>query len=103
MPPSRVRRSPRKRSARHPAHDRHALTVGGDINTIRAWLGHVSIDTTNVYAEVDLEKARMLAASSFSPSRALARRSIADAVLGQSLGVVEVHHREAGTPTPSVG
>ena len=31
--------------------------------TIRAWLGHVSIDTTNVYAEVDLEtKAQMLAA-----------------------------------------
>jgi hypothetical protein len=33
-----------------------------DINTIRAWLGQVSIDTTNVYAEVDLEtKAQMLA------------------------------------------
>jgi hypothetical protein len=32
-----------------------------DINTIRAWLGHVSIDTTNIYAEVDLErKAQML-------------------------------------------
>jgi hypothetical protein len=32
-----------------------------DINTIRAWLGHVSLDTTNVYAEVDLEmKARAL-------------------------------------------
>ncbi len=33
-----------------------------DINTIRAWLGHVAIDTTNIYAEVDLEmKARALA------------------------------------------
>jgi hypothetical protein len=33
-----------------------------DINTIRAWLGHVSLATTNVYAEVDLEmKARALA------------------------------------------
>jgi integrase/recombinase XerD len=31
-----------------------------DINTIRAWLGHVSLATTNVYAEVDLEmKAKM--------------------------------------------
>jgi hypothetical protein len=38
------------------------LRAGVDINTIRAWLGHVSIDTTNVYAEVDLEtKAQMLA------------------------------------------
>jgi integrase/recombinase XerD len=33
-----------------------------DINTIRAWLGHVSLDTTNIYAEVDLEmKAKALA------------------------------------------
>lgn len=39
----------------------HLLRAGVDINTIRAWLGHVSIDTTNVYAEVDLEmKARAL-------------------------------------------
>ena len=30
----------------------HLLQAGIDINTIRAWLGHVSIDTTNVYAEV---------------------------------------------------
>lgn len=33
----------------------HLLRSGVDINTIRAWLGHVSLDTTNVYAEVDLE------------------------------------------------
>lgn len=38
------------------------LRAGVDINTIRAWLGHVCIDTTNVYAEVDLEmKANALA------------------------------------------
>ncbi len=40
----------------------HLLQAGVDINTIRAWLGHVSINTTNIYAEVDLEmKARALA------------------------------------------
>lgn len=40
----------------------HLLRAGVDINTIRAWLGHVSINTTNIYAEVDLEmKARALA------------------------------------------
>src|ERR1700750_657495 len=39
----------------------HLLRSGVDINTIRAWLGHVSLTTTNVYAEVDLEmKARAL-------------------------------------------
>jgi site-specific recombinase XerD len=41
----------------------HLLRAGVDINTIRAWLGHVSIDTTNVYADVDMEmKAKALAA-----------------------------------------
>lgn len=33
----------------------HLLRAGVDINTIRAWLGHVSINTTNIYAEIDLE------------------------------------------------
>lgn len=32
----------------------HLLRAGVNINTIRAWLGHVSLDTTNIYAEVDL-------------------------------------------------
>ena len=32
------------------------LRAGVDINTIRAWLGHVSLETTNRYAEVDLER-----------------------------------------------
>jgi site-specific recombinase XerD len=32
----------------------HLLRAGVDINTIRAWLGHASLDTTNIYAEVDL-------------------------------------------------
>lgn len=40
----------------------HLLRAGVDINTIRAWLGHVSLDTTNIYAQVDLEmRARALA------------------------------------------
>jgi site-specific recombinase XerD len=40
----------------------HLLRAGVDINTIRAWLGHVSLDTTNIYAETDLEmKAKALA------------------------------------------
>ena len=64
----------------------HLLRAGVDINTIRAWLGHVSIDTTNVYAEVDLEtKAQMLAASSFGPSPAPTRRWRDDPSLMQFL------------------
>ena len=40
----------------------HLLRSGSDLNTIRGWLGHVSLDTTNVYAELDLDaKAEALA------------------------------------------
>lgn len=41
----------------------HLLRAGVDINTIRGWLGHVSLNTTNIYAEIDLDtKAKALAA-----------------------------------------
>lgn len=47
----------------------HLLRAGVDINTIRAWLGHVSLNTTNIYAEVDLEmKAKALAHCEVVPS-----------------------------------
>lgn len=48
------------------AHSRHStathlLRAGVDLNTIRSWPSHVSIDTTQIYAEIDLEmKARAL-------------------------------------------
>lgn len=38
------------------------VRAGVDLNTIRAWLGHVSLETTNIYVEIDLEmKARAMA------------------------------------------
>jgi site-specific recombinase XerD len=47
----------------------HLLRAGVDINTIRAWLGHVSLETTNRYAEVDLEmKAKALEACAVTNS-----------------------------------
>jgi len=46
----------------------HLLRAGVDINTVRAWLGHVSVDTTNIYAETDLEmKSKALAACKLGP------------------------------------
>ncbi len=36
----------------------HLLRSGVDINTIRAWLGHTRLETTNRYAEIDLEMKR---------------------------------------------
>lgn len=52
----------------------HLLRSGVDINTIRAWLGHVSLDTTHVYAEVDLDmKAKALACVDIADLPAAAR------------------------------
>jgi len=46
-----------------------------DINTIRAWLGHVSIDTTNIYVEIDLErKAQMLEKTNALHSNPVSKR-----------------------------
>jgi integrase/recombinase XerD len=40
----------------------HLLRGGVDVNAIRDWLGHASLNTTDVYAELDLEmKAKALA------------------------------------------
>ena len=33
----------------------HLLISGVDIITIRNWLGHVSVDTTNIYAEISMD------------------------------------------------
>jgi site-specific recombinase XerC len=56
---------PPKRVSPHSIHRSAATDLLGtcaDINTIRGWLCHVSLDTTNVYAEVDLQmKAKPLA------------------------------------------
>ena len=49
----------------------HLLAAGVDINTVRAWLGHSSIETTNVYAEITLEgKAQALAKCEISVGQA---------------------------------
>lgn len=36
----------------------HLLQAGVEVNVIRAWLGHVSLDTTHQYVEADLEMKR---------------------------------------------
>jgi site-specific recombinase XerD len=59
--PSLVRKRVSTHTIRHTAA-MHLLREGVDINTIRAWLGHESLSTTNIYAEADLEmKAKALA------------------------------------------
>lgn len=36
----------------------HLLAAGVDVNVVRGWLGHVSQDTTNHYAQIDLATKR---------------------------------------------
>ena len=55
----------------------HMLRSGVDLNTIRAWLGHASLDSTTIYAEIDLEiKAKAVAV--FDSSEPTPERSYRD-------------------------
>jgi integrase/recombinase XerC len=48
----------------------HMLNSGVDINVIRAWLGHVDLATTNIYAEIDLATKRRAIESCQPPRKA---------------------------------
>lgn len=57
----------------------HLLEAGIDINVIRAWLGHVSLDTTNRYAEITLRTKQAALAACLPPVEVPAgRRGNAD-------------------------
>jgi site-specific recombinase XerD len=59
--PSMARKRVSPHTLRHTTAT-HLLRSGTDINTIRAWLGHVCLTTTNMYADVDVQmKAKALA------------------------------------------
>jgi integrase len=46
----------------------HLVAAGVDITVIRSWLGHVSLDTTNHYAQANLETKRKALESLENPS-----------------------------------
>ncbi len=46
----------------------HLLESGVEVNVIRAWLGHVSIDTTNRYAEITLRTKQAALAACLPPT-----------------------------------
>ena len=48
----------------------HLLQGGVDLNTIRCWLGHASVTTTNRYVEIDLEMKRRALEQVSAPSAA---------------------------------
>ncbi|ASW03991.1 tyrosine-type recombinase/integrase [Paraburkholderia aromaticivorans] len=54
----------------------HLLESGVEVNVIRGWLGHVSLDTTNRYAELTLRaKTEALRACEIGPSNSGASRT----------------------------
>jgi site-specific recombinase XerD len=55
----------------------HLLQSNVDLNMIRSWLGHASIETTNGYVEIDLEMKRktLKSAEKLIPKKATTRRS----------------------------
>jgi site-specific recombinase XerD len=46
----------------------HLLESGAEANVVRAWLGHVSLDTTNRYAEITLSTKRAAMAACLPPT-----------------------------------
>ncbi|HEY0331419.1 MAG TPA: tyrosine-type recombinase/integrase [Rhodopseudomonas sp.] len=57
----------------------HLLEAGVEVNVIRGWLGHVSLDTTNRYAEINIrmkEAALAACAPPTSASAAFPRRAV---------------------------
>jgi site-specific recombinase XerD len=53
----------------------HLVAAGVDVTVIRSWLGHVSLDTTNHYAQANLETKRLALERLESPSRSARRPS----------------------------
>jgi len=80
-------RAPTLRKKRiHPHTVRHAtalhlLQSGVDLNTVRCWLGHASVVTTNRYVEIDLEAKR----AALEGTKALYEGTLPPAVRDQSL------------------
>ena len=57
----------------------HLLEAGVEVNVIRGWLGHVSLDTTNRYAEINIrtkEAALHACAPPAAASAAFPRRPV---------------------------
>ena len=59
----------------------HLLQSGVDLNTIRCWLGHADVTTTNRYVEMDLEMKRKALSSMDAPSGQNRRHAISDNLL----------------------
>jgi site-specific recombinase XerD len=53
----------------------HLVAAGVDVTVIRSWLGHVSLDTTNHYAQANLQTKRQALERLESPSRPAKRPS----------------------------
>lgn len=65
----------------------HLLQSGVDLNTIRCWLGHADVSTTNRYVELDLEMKRKVLNSFTTPSGQSRRLKMDDTLLAWLDGI----------------
>ena len=65
--PSLGKKSVVAHSLRHAAA-LHLLRAGNDISTVRSWLGHVSVVTTDHYTEIDTEMKRQALEKTEAPA-----------------------------------
>ena len=65
--PSIMRKRPSPHTIRHTTAT-HLVQAGVDVNTVRAWLGHSSVETTNIYVEISMD-AKIKAIEQCAPIR----------------------------------
>ncbi len=46
----------------------HLLRSGNDVNMVSCWLGHVDINTTHIYLEIDIEMKRKMIEKADAPT-----------------------------------
>ena len=46
----------------------HLLRSGNDVNMVSYWLGHVDINTTHIYLEIDMEMKRKMIEKANAPA-----------------------------------
>jgi site-specific recombinase XerD len=64
--PSSTQKSVNPHTVRHTAA-MHMLRSGVDINSLSFWLGHADINTTHIYAEIDMEMKRRMIEKAGAP------------------------------------
>jgi integrase/recombinase XerD len=53
----------------------HLLQAGNDLNVVRLWLGHADLNTTHMYADIDMEMKRKILEKNQPPELKQAKKT----------------------------